>query len=141
MFALTYVLTTFLSIVFVDHVGGSSLTAPPLSVLVIGFEGGYDLSLLANTLSDQGIDVTLVLPENIADDLYENLIDVEVYRLKESRERRTVHPEDEALKFCDSLFDDQELSQKVQEFRATITLFPALRLVINSIHRQAFNSL
>ncbi|XP_046821607.1 UDP-glucuronosyltransferase 2B14-like [Vespa crabro] len=125
MFILTYIWICS-SIFFVDFIHGSTLTAPPLSVLVIGFENGYDLSLIANTLSDQGIDVTLVIPENIADDLHENLIDVEVYHLKDPHEK-SIYPEDNALKFCESLFNDQELSQKVQEFRATITLFPPLR--------------
>lgn len=124
MFSLTYI-RACLSILLVDFVHGSTLTAPPLSVLVIGFDGAYDLSLLANTLSDQGIDVTLVVPENITDNLYENLLDVEVYRLKGSHEK-SIYSENNALKFCENLFNDQELSKKVQEFRAAVTLFPAL---------------
>ncbi|KAI4496059.1 hypothetical protein M0802_008099 [Mischocyttarus mexicanus] len=124
MFILMYIYT-FLSML-VNFVHGSSLTTPPLSVLMVGFEDAYDLSLLANTLSDQGIDVTLIIPEQIAHDLYENLIDVEVYQLKASLEK-LAYPEDHALKFCESLLKDQELSQKVQELQAAITLVPALR--------------
>lgn len=124
MFILMYIYT-YLSML-VNFIHGSSLTAPPLSVLMVGFEDAYDLSLLANTLSDQGIDVTLIVPEQIANDLYENLIDVEVYQLKASLEK-LVYPEDHALKFCESLLKDQELSRKVQELQATITLVPALR--------------
>ncbi|KAL2735163.1 UDP-glucuronosyltransferase 2B4-like [Vespula squamosa] len=113
-------------IFFVGFVHGSTLTAPPLSVLVIGFESAYDLSLLANTLSDQGIDVTLVIPENIVDDLYENIVDVEIYQLKDSRERST-NPDDNALKFCEILFTDQNLANKIKEIQPAITVFPPLR--------------
>lgn len=125
MFILTFICAC-LPVLYVDLVRGSTLTAPPLSALVVGFEGAYDLSLLANTLSDQGVDVTLVVPEPIADNLYENLIDVDVYRLKVSFEK-SEFSEDQALKFCENFLDDKELSRKIQEIQPTFTLFPALR--------------
>ncbi|KAK2583946.1 hypothetical protein KPH14_001205 [Odynerus spinipes] len=125
MFILTCICVC-LPILFVDLVHGSTLTGPPLSAVVAGFDGVYDLSLFANTLSDQGIDVTLIVPETIAHDLYENLIDVEVYKLNVSF-GKSDYPEDQALKFCERLLDDKELSQKIQEIQPTFTLFPALR--------------
>ncbi|XP_011873448.1 PREDICTED: UDP-glucuronosyltransferase 1-7C-like [Vollenhovia emeryi] len=102
----------------------STLVAPPLSALVVAFESVYDLSLLANTLSDQGIDTTLIIPTYAANDLYNKLIDVEVLHLDVDKSLRT---DKRALETCDNLFGDKEILKKVQEFQPTFTIFPALR--------------
>lgn len=104
----------------------STLTAPPLSALVVAFESIYDLSLLANTLSDQGIDATLIIPTYAASDLYNKLIDVEVLQLDVDK---SVHADKLALKTCENLFRDEEILKKVQEFQPTFIIFPALRYI------------
>lgn len=103
------------------------LTAPPLSALIIAFESVYDLSLLANTLSDQGIDTSLIVPTYAANDLYNNLIDVEVLQLNvdKSADKSNIH----ALEACDSLFRDEEILKKIREFQPTFTIFPILRYI------------
>ncbi|XP_012542401.2 UDP-glucuronosyltransferase 2B4 [Monomorium pharaonis] len=104
----------------------STLTAPPLSALVVAFESVHDLSLLANTLSDQGIDTTLIIPKYSATDLYNRLIDVEVLQLDISINNST-HVNRRALETCESLFKDEKMMGKIQEFNPTFTIFPALR--------------
>lgn len=104
----------------------STLTAPPLSALVIAFENVYDLSLLANTLSDHGIDATLIIPGYAANDLYNKLIDVEVLQLDVSADK-PMHASKRSLEVCDSLFRDKEILKRIQEFQPTFTIFPALR--------------
>lgn len=106
----------------------STLTAPPLSALVIAFESVYDLSLLANTLSDQGIDTTLIIPTYAVSDLYNKLIDVEVLQLDVSIDK-SMHINKDALETCKSLFKDVKMMEKIQEFNPTFTLFPALRYI------------
>lgn len=106
----------------------STLTAPPLSALIIAFESVYDLSLLANTLSDQGIDTTLIIPSYAASDLYNNLIDVEVLQLNVNIDK-SMSVDTHALEACTSLFQDEEILKKVQEFQSTFTIFPALRYI------------
>lgn len=107
----------------------STLTAPPLSALVVAFESVYDLSLLANTLSDQGIDTTLIIPSYAADDLYNKLIDVEVLQLDVDKSILTnKHTlEKRALETCENLFRNVEIQKKVRELDPTFTIFPALR--------------
>lgn len=102
----------------------STLTAPPLSALVVAFESVYDLSLLANTLSDQGIDAKLIIPTYAASDLYNKLIDVEVLQLNVDK---SVHDDKHALEMCENLFRDEKIQKEVQEFQPTFTIFPALR--------------
>ncbi|XP_025262136.1 UDP-glucuronosyltransferase 1-8 isoform X2 [Camponotus floridanus] len=104
----------------------STLTAPPLSALIIAFESVHDLSLLANTLSDQGIDTTLIIPSYAANDLYNNLIDVEVLQLNVNFDK-SMSVDTRALEACSSLFKDEEILKKIQEFQSTFTIFPALR--------------
>lgn len=104
----------------------STLTAPPLSALIIAFESVHDLSLLANTLSDQGIDTTLIIPSYAANDLYNNLIDVEVLQLNVNIDK-SMSVDTRALEACNSLFKDEEILKKIQEFQSTFTIFPALR--------------
>lgn len=106
----------------------STLTAPPLSALIIAFESVHDLSLLANTLSDQGIDTTLIIPSYAANDLYNNLIDVEVLQLNVNIDK-SMSVDTRALEACNSLFKDEEILKKIQEFQSTFTIFPALRYI------------
>lgn len=107
----------------------STLTAPPLSALIVAFESVYDLSLLANTLSDQGIYATLIIPSHATNDLYNNLIDVEVLQLNVDIDKSSVSADTRALEACNSLFRDEEILKKIQEFQPTFTIFPALRYI------------
>lgn len=109
-------------------ISSSTLTAPPLSALIVAFENVYDLSLLANTLSDQGIDTTLIIPSYSANDLYNNLIDVEVLKLNVNIDKSTT-VDKRALEACDNLFRDDEIFKKIREFQPTFTIFPALRYI------------
>lgn len=104
----------------------STLTAPPLSALIVAFESVYDLSLLANTLSDQGIDATLIIPTYASNDLYNKLIDVEVLQLDVDK---SVYADKRALETCENLFRDEKILKKVQEFQPTFIIFPALRYI------------
>ena len=104
----------------------STLTAPPLSALVVAFESVYDLSLLANTLSDQGIDTTLIIPTYTANNIYNKLIDVEVLQLDVNIDK-SVSADKHALKICNIFFKDEEVLNKVQKFQPTFIIFPALR--------------
>lgn len=102
--------------------------APPLSALIVAFENIYDLSLLANTLSDEGIDTSLIIPNYAAQDIYNNLIDVEVLQLNVNT-GSSIYPEKRALQACDSLLKDEKILKKVQEIQPTITIFPTLRYI------------
>ncbi|XP_011063614.1 PREDICTED: UDP-glucuronosyltransferase 1-2-like [Acromyrmex echinatior] len=104
----------------------STLTAPPLSALVVAFESVYDLSLLANTLSDQGIDTTLIIPTYTANNIYNKLIDVEVLQLDVNIDK-SVSADKRALETCNIFFKDEEILNKVQKFQPTFIIFPALR--------------
>lgn len=105
------------------------LAAPPLSALVIAFESVYDLSLLANTLSDQGIDASLIVPTYAADDIYNNLVDVEVLQLNVNIDKSVDKSNIRALEACDSLFRDEKILKKIREFQPTFTIFPILRYI------------
>lgn len=102
------------------------MSAPPQSAIVVAFEDVYDLSLLANTLSDQGIDSTLIVPSSTADDLYESLIDVEVLQI-EVDISKSAYPESRAIQACSSLFKDEEVWKRLRDIRPTFVIFPALR--------------
>lgn len=104
----------------------STLIAPPLSALVVAFESVYDLSLLANTLSDQGIDATLIIPTYASSDIYNKLVDVEVLQLDVDK---STHADKCALETCENLFRDEEILKKIREFQPTFIIFPALRYV------------
>lgn len=106
----------------------STLTAPPLSALVVAFESIYDLSLLANTLSDQGIDTTLIIPTHTANDIYNKLIDVEVLQLDVNIDK-SMSADEHALEACNIFFKDEEILKKVQKFQPTFIIFPALRYI------------
>ncbi|EZA46922.1 hypothetical protein DMN91_004846 [Ooceraea biroi] len=104
----------------------SIMTAPPLSALIVAFDSVYDLSLLANTLSDEGVDATLIVPNYAAGDLYNNLIDVEVLQLDVNIDK-SMHADTRALEMCDSFFRDEQVLSKIREFQPTFVIFPALR--------------
>ncbi|XP_034940732.1 2-hydroxyacylsphingosine 1-beta-galactosyltransferase-like [Chelonus insularis] len=114
----------FTSILCFAH--ASTLLKPPQTALVIGFEKVYDLSLLANTLSDQGIDATLIVPSIYSNDVYENLINVEVIKLNFTIEKNLKN-EDKALKACEVFLSDKKIHQTVIEIAPTFTIFPAVR--------------
>ncbi|XP_012216376.1 UDP-glucuronosyltransferase 2C1 [Linepithema humile] len=105
----------------------SMLAAPPLTALIIAFENVYDLSLLANTLSDQGIDASLIVPSYAANDIYNNLIDVEVLQLNVNTDKSVDKLNIRAMEACDSLFRDEEILKKIRELQPTFTIFPILR--------------
>ncbi|XP_076170555.1 UDP-glucuronosyltransferase 2B7 [Ptiloglossa arizonensis] len=107
-------------------VNSSSLTAPPQSAVVVAFEDIYDLSLLANTLSDQGIDATLIIPAYSENDLYETLIDVEVLIVNVIVDE-SAYLESKAIEACESLLKDELIAKKIQEIQPTFVIFPALR--------------
>lgn len=107
----------------------SILTAPPLSAVIVAFENIYDISLLANTLSDQGIDTMLIIPTHAAKELYNNLVDVEILQLNINIDKPAYSEERYALEACDSLFKDQDVLKRIQELQPTFTIFPALRYV------------
>lgn len=112
-----------------EFASGSILTAPPVSALIVTFDNVYDTSLLANTLSDQGIDTTLIIPAHTANEIYNNLIDVEVLQLNVNTGVPAYNKEAYALNACDSLLGDQQVLRRVQELQPTFTIFPALRYV------------
>ncbi|KAL0122556.1 hypothetical protein PUN28_007334 [Cardiocondyla obscurior] len=82
------------------------------------------MSLLANTLSDQGIDTTLIIPTFAAGDIYNKLIDVEVLQVNIDNQ---AHGDKFALHACETFLRDSEILKKVWEFKPTFTIFPALR--------------
>lgn len=104
----------------------SILTSPPKSALIIAFENVYDLSLLANTLSDEGIDSTLIIPSYASDELYNYLVDVEVLHLDVNADKST-NVNTRALEACSSFLKDHEILKKIGEFQPTFTIFSALR--------------
>ncbi|XP_066603452.1 2-hydroxyacylsphingosine 1-beta-galactosyltransferase-like [Prorops nasuta] len=105
---------------------GSILTKPPQSALIVAFEDIYDFSLLANTLSDQGIDSTLLIPSKYSKEVYQNLVDVEVIELNCSIDK-PLSLNWKALQACESLLQSNELFKRVDELKPTFTIFPALR--------------
>ncbi|XP_015109949.1 UDP-glucuronosyltransferase 1-8 [Diachasma alloeum] len=110
---------------FLGFSSASTLTIPPQSALVVGFENAYELSLLANTLTDQGIDATLIVTAD-AGDIYENLVEVEVIKLNVSSEDDG-NLERKALRACEALLGNQKILKRVGEIQPTFTIFPAIR--------------
>ncbi|XP_076285881.1 UDP-glucuronosyltransferase 2B31 isoform X3 [Lasioglossum baleicum] len=111
---------------FIHIVVGSTLTEPPQSAVVVAFEDVYDLSLLANTLSDEGIDATLIIPEQYQSDLYENLIAVELVLLTVEIDH-SAYPENKAIKICEAFLKDEQIAKKISEIQPTFVVFPGLR--------------
>lgn len=114
------------SLCLVQYTRSSILTAPPHSAIIVAFEDLYDLSLLANTISDQGIDATLIFPGSRVNELYENLIEVEKLPINVNVDGK-VSAEKQAIDICKSLWDDDEIAKKIQEIQPTFAIFPALR--------------
>lgn len=110
-------------------VQSSTLTTPPQSAVVVAFEDIYDLSLLANTLSDQGIDTTLIIPAFNENEVYETLIDVEVLTVKVEIKEST-YSEKKTIQICEALLKDEQIAKKIQEIQPTFTVFPALRYIL-----------
>lgn len=110
-------------------VQSSTLTTPPQSAVVVAFEDIYDLSLLANTLSDQGIDTTLIIPASNENEVYETLIDVEVLTVKVEIKEST-YSEKKTIQICEALLKDEQIAKKIQEIQPTFTVFPALRYIL-----------
>ncbi|XP_031828069.1 uncharacterized protein LOC116425035 [Nomia melanderi] len=122
-----HALVEFCAFLCLAHaVRGSSLVAPPQSAVVVAFEDVYDLSLLANTLSDQGIDATLIIPGYAEHDVYETLIDVEVLTVTVETEEYA-YPESKAIQACEAFLKDEQIAKKISEIQPTFTIFPAFR--------------
>lgn len=118
-------ISSFIFYLCICSARASFLATPPQTALVVAFEDTYDMSLLANTLSDQGIDATLIIPLT-ASDVYENLVDVQVLKIN-IFEEEFMKPETKALKACEQLFTDKKILKKIQELQPTFTIFPAIR--------------
>lgn len=103
----------------------SSLVTPEKSAIVVAFENEYDLSTLANTLSDEGINTVLIIPSS-SNNLDDTLVDVEIVRLKVNDEKFK-SDESRALEACESLLTDQAVHKLVEEFSPTYVIAPALR--------------
>lgn len=110
-------------------VQSSTLTTPPQSAVVVAFEDIYDLSLLANTLSDQGIDTTLIIPASNENEVYETLIDVEVLMVKVEI-KESMYSEKKTIQICEALLKDEQIAKKIQEIQPTFTVFPAIRYIL-----------
>ncbi|XP_011498285.1 PREDICTED: UDP-glucuronosyltransferase 1-9-like [Ceratosolen solmsi marchali] len=113
-----------LSLIFLST-DASSLVSPPKSAVVIAFEDAYDLSLLANTISDLGTETTLVIPfeEN---NYYEHLISVEVIKINASLQSSDTN-DAKALRLCESFISDSNVSNHVKLIQPTFIIFPAVR--------------
>lgn len=114
-------------------VHSSTLSAPPQSAVVIAFEDIYDLSLLANTLSDQGIDATLIIPAFSKDEVYETLIDVDVLTIEVNVEE-SAYPEKTAIQICEAFLKDEQIAKSIQKIQPTFSVFPAVRYVLSLFH-------
>lgn len=107
---------------FICSTGASFLATPPQNALVVAFEETYDLSLLANTLSDQGIDTTLIVPSTA--NIYEYMVEVEVIKISNDD---ILKPDAKALKLCEQLLSDKKILKRVRELQPTFTIFPSIR--------------
>lgn len=113
-----------LSLTFIGLSSASSMFIPPKTALVIGFEETYDISLLANSLTDNGISSTLIIPNDY--DIYEHLVEVDVIKLNFTIDK-TSTIEDKALKACESLISDEKILKTIGEIQPTFVIFSALR--------------
>lgn len=109
----------------INSVFASSLATPPQSAVVIAFEDVYDLSLLANTISDMGIETTLVIPFD-ENDYYEHLVSVELIKVNTSL-KLSDNLHSRALKLCDSFISDSNISKYIQALQPTFIIFPGVR--------------
>lgn len=101
----------------------STLASPSKSAVIFAFEDIYDLSLLANTLSDQGVKTTFVIPHD-SPDYYEHMKEVDIIPVN-STFKDIESKEDRALKLCESILSSTELRKKLD--KPTFTIFPAIR--------------
>lgn len=122
---MSVIITLYVLMYLANIIHGSILTAPPQSAVVVAFEDIYDISLLANTLSDQGIDTTLIIPESNEDEVYETLIDVEVLTVK-MKVAESAYSTKKTIQACEALLKDEQIAKKIQEIQPTFTVFPAL---------------
>ena len=119
---MSVIIVLYLCMHLVNIIHGSTLVAPPQSAVVVAFEDIYDSSLLANSLSDQGIDATLIIPAPSKGELYETLIDVEVLTVNIEAEEYVT-----TIQACEALLKDEEIARKIQEIQPTFVIFPAFR--------------
>ncbi|KAJ8678570.1 hypothetical protein QAD02_014357 [Eretmocerus hayati] len=103
----------------------SSLASPPQSAVIIAFENAYDLSLLANTISDLGIETTFVISSDDSD-YYEHLVAVEVIKINSSLKVSDTS-DIRASKLCKTLISDASVKKHVQSIQPTFIIFPAVR--------------
>ena len=126
---MSVIITLYLCMHLANIIHGSTLVAPPLSAVVVAFEDIYDLSLLANSLSDQGIDATLIIPAPSKGELYETLIDVEVLTVNVEAEEFAI-----TIQACEGLLKDEEVARKIQEIQPIFVIFPAFRYSLISLY-------
>ncbi|XP_012262481.2 uncharacterized protein LOC105689782 [Athalia rosae] len=110
----------------VSLVRSSSLVEPPKSAVVVAFENEYELSLLANTLSDNGISTILIISSSPSVILYDTLVNVEIIKLDFDDERSQTR-EARALNACEALLRNEIVGKKIEEFSPTHVISPALR--------------
>jgi hypothetical protein len=114
-----------LSAALISTTAASSLASPPKSAVIIAFEDTYDLSLLANTISDLGIETTLVIPFD-ENNYYEHLISVEVMKINASLKSSDTNNA-KALKLCESFMYDSNIINHIKLLQPTFIIFPAVR--------------
>lgn len=103
----------------------SSLVISPQSAVILAFEDAYDLSLLANTISDLAIDTTFIISGDETD-YYENMVSVELIKLNVSfqgNENKDVV----ALRLCENLISNAIVSDYIKNTQPTFAIFPAVR--------------
>lgn len=103
----------------------STLVVPPKSVMVVAFEDVYEMSLLANTMSDLMMETTLVISSQANNELFEKLVDVEVIKVNTSNEK--INNEISAMKLCENFLTDTNVSWYVDNVKPTFIVFPAVR--------------
>lgn len=116
-----------LSALLINRATASSLATPSDSAVVIAFEDVYDLSLLAYTISDLGVQTTFVLPSD-ENNFYERLNETEeVIRVDASHVKPTDTKDVRALKLCDSFLSNRETQRLIQRMEPTFVIFPGVR--------------
>ncbi|XP_058788616.1 UDP-glucuronosyltransferase 1A8-like [Phymastichus coffea] len=116
-----------LSALLMHCAAASSLAAPPDSAVVIAFEDVYDLSLLAYTISDLGVQTTFVVPSD-ENNFYERLNETEeVIKVDASHVKSTDTKDVRALKLCESFISHRETQKQIHRFEPTFVIFPGVR--------------
>ncbi|XP_016839145.1 UDP-glucuronosyltransferase 1-5 [Nasonia vitripennis] len=114
-----------LSAVLIHSTAASSLASPPQSAVVVAFEDVYELSLLANTISDLGIETTLVIPANVSN-YYEHLVGVDLMTVNASL-KADDSDDLKAVKLCESFISDSGIAKHVKSLQPTFIIFPGVR--------------